>query len=91
MYHLSQLVVYGSHGVCRILKTEQRVVDRKQVEYYVLEPLAQPGTQYLIPSQNAAALAKIRPLLEKDALLSLLSKKVTMDGWVKDENRRKQQ
>lgn len=91
MFSILQLVVYGSHGVCRILKTEERTVDRKRVEYYVLEPLSQPGTQYLIPSQNLTALAKIRPLLEREVLLTLLQKPVSMDTWIQDENRRKQQ
>ena len=91
MYGILQLVVYGSHGVCRILKTEERVVDRKRVKYYVLEPLAQPGTQYLIPSGNPAALAKIRPLLDQDVLTALLNKRVDMENWIPDENRRKQQ
>ena len=91
MYSILQLVVYGSHGVCRILKTEERTVDRKKVEYFVLEPLAQPGTVYLIPSQNPAALAKIRPLLSQEELKGFISMEVTMDTWIPDENRRKQQ
>ena len=91
MYQVLQLVVYGSHGVCRILKTEERVVDRKRACYYVLEPLSQPGTQYLIPSENPVALAKIRPLIQREDLLNILQNPVTMDGWIPDENRRKQQ
>ncbi len=91
MYGISQLVVYGSHGVCRILKTEERTVDRKRVEYFVLEPVAQPGTQFLLPSNNPATLAKIRPLMDRDALTALLDHKVDMTNWIPDENRRKQQ
>ncbi len=90
MYQVSQLVVYGIHGVCRIVQMEERTVDRQRVRYYVLEPLSQPGTRYLIPSQNPAALAKIRPLLEKERLLSLLISDPNLQDWISDENRRKQ-
>lgn len=90
MYQVSQLVVYGIHGVCRILQMEDRVVDRQKVSYYVLEPLSQPGTRYLIPSHNPAALAKMRPLLEKEQLLSMLNDAGAQQTWVQDENRRKQ-
>ena len=90
MYQVSQLVVYGIHGVCRIVQMEERRVDRHYVSYYVLEPLSQPGTRYLIPSQNAAALAKIRPLLERECLIEMLRKKPNEQDWIPDENRRKQ-
>lgn len=90
MYQVSQLVVYGIHGVCRIVQMEERRVDRQCVSYYVLEPLSQPGTRYLIPSQNAAALAKIRPLLERECLIEMLRKKPNEQDWIPDENRRKQ-
>ena len=90
MYQISQLVVYGSHGVCRIVDTEERVIDRKTVSYFVLEPLAQPGTNYLIPSQSPTALAKIRPLLEKEQMLEILQTTVNRQDWLPDDNRRKQ-
>lgn len=90
MYQVSQLVVYGIHGVCRIVQMEERRVDRQCVSYYVLEPLSQPGTRYLIPSQNAAVLAKIRPLLERECLIEMLRKKPNEQDWIPDENRRKQ-
>lgn len=90
MFQVSQLVVYGAHGVCRILQMEDRVVDRQNVSYYVLEPVTQPGTRYLIPSHNPAAVAKMRPLLEKEQLLAMLSRDTAQPAWIPDENRRKQ-
>lgn len=89
MYQVSQLVVYGIHGVCRILQMDERIVDRQRVSYYVLEPLSQPGTRYLIPSQNPAAIAKMRPLLEREQLLALLREAPDKLAWEPDDNRRK--
>lgn len=90
MYGVSQMVVYGIHGVCRIVQMEERTVDRQLVSYYVLEPLSQPGTRYLIPSHNPAALAKLRPLLEREELLRMLQAAPSTQDWIADENRRKQ-
>lgn len=90
MYEISQLVVYGIHGVCKILETEDRMVDRKRIAYYVLEPVAQPGTRFYLPSQNPAALSKIRPLLTKESLQAIILESLNEDGWIPDENRRKQ-
>ncbi len=91
MYQPGQQVVYGGHGVCSILELEDRMVDRKPIRYYVLQPLEQSATRYYVPTHNENALAKMRPLMDKEALLALLqSGQVKADCWIPDENRRKQ-
>ena len=84
-------VVYGIHGVCSIIDVETRNVDRKKVEYFVLEPNEQPGARFYVPTHNQVAVSKMRPLLtpaELDALLT--SEDTHKDCWVVDENQRKQ-
>ena len=91
MFQQGSLVVYGIHGVCKILGTEIRRVDRSGVEYYVLEPVKQSEDRYYVPSQNPAAVSKMRPLLSKEQLDALLtSPEVAQNAWIADENRRKQ-
>lgn len=91
MYKIGDHVVYGIHGVCRVLEQEERTVDRKKVLYYVLEPLEQTGARYYIPAHNQAALAKLRPVMSRQELDVLLaSDEVRKDSWVPDENQRKQ-
>lgn len=90
MYQPEDRVVYGIHGTCVIVGTEVRTVDRKKVEYFVLEPLDQPGARYYVPTENPAAVAKLRPLLDRETLITLLnSEKVRKDVWIPDENQRK--
>lgn len=90
MYQPEDRVVYGIHGICVIVGTEVRTVDRKKVEYFVLEPLDQPGARYYVPTENPAAVAKLRPLLDRETLITLLnSEKVRRDVWIPDENQRK--
>ena len=91
MYQIGDHVVYGIHGVCRILCEEERKVDRNKVQYFVLEPVDQAGARYYIPTQNQAALNKLRPVLSREELEALLrSEAVREDFWIADENRRKQ-
>lgn len=91
MYQTGDRVVYGMHGVCVVADTEERTVDGRQVRYLVLEPMGQPGSRYLLPSHNAAAMAKLRPVLTREALEELLgSKEIREAQWIPDENRRKQ-
>ncbi len=89
MYQVGQNVVYGIHGVCKIIETEIRTVDRNKVEYFVLEPVEQPGTRYYVPTQNPNALKKVKPMLTRPELEQLL-KDSTEAEWITDENRRRQ-
>ena len=92
MLQVGSQVVYGVHGVCNITGTEFRVIDRKKVEYLVLEPNDQCGAQFYVPAQNQAALSKLRPLMEKVKLEALLeSETLEVVNWIPVENLRKQQ
>ena len=91
MLQVGSQVVYGIHGVCCIVDVEVRRVDRKKVEYFVLEPREQPGTRYYVPTQHQVALSKLRPMLTRDELEALLvSEQTHRDSWIADENQRKQ-
>jgi len=90
MYQIGEKVVYAAHGVCMVAAEECKTVDRKKVTYLVLEPVCQEGTRYLVPTHNAAAMGKLRPMLTKEQLQELIrSEAVQADAWIRDENHRK--
>lgn len=90
MLQLGDRVVYGIHGVCSLIAIEQRIIDRKKAEYYVLEPLEQPDSRYYVPVHNQIAVSKLRPLLSVEQLDELLYSPQTKAGiWIKDEHQRK--
>ncbi len=89
MYQCGQMVFYGSHGVCSVVDIEKRTVDKREVEYYALEPLSQQGTRFYVPVHNKVVAAKLRNLLSRDEWNALLNDKtLNMDAWISDENRR---
>ena len=91
MCQIGENVLYGIHGVCRVVDREERVLDRKKVEYLVLEPLEQNGARFLVPSNNPVAMAKQRPVMTKEELDCVFcAREVCQDGWIDDENQRKQ-
>ena len=91
MYQCGDMVLYGIHGVCKVVGLEVKTVDRKKIEYYVLEPLSQDGASYFVPAHNEAAVAKLSPLMTKQELDALLHSCTDMtDTWISDENKRKQ-
>lgn len=91
MYQPGDQVLYGIHGVCNVLDIEKRRVDRKNVEYFVLQPKEQPGARFYVPTQNQAAVAKLRKMISAEELEKLLSSAdVRQNVWIADENQRKQ-
>lgn len=91
MYQVGDKVVYGIHGVCMVADQEERTVDRKRVTYLVLEPVGQTGARFLVPTHNQAAMAKVKQMLSREELEAMMgSEAVQADGWIRDENLRKQ-
>ena len=90
MYGVGQQVIYGIHGVCRIIDREDKRVDKKNIPYWVLEPIRNPGARFYLPAESAVALSKIRPLLDAERLQTLLRPENIPDVWVQEDNRRRQ-
>ena len=91
MYQIGDKVIYGMHGVCLVADLEKRIVDKKEVTYLALEPVGQSGSRFFVPTHNTAAMAKVRPMLTREALEELFSSDaVKEDTWVRDESQRKQ-
>ena len=90
MYSSGEFVVYGIHGVCRILGTEKQLVNRKRSEFYVLEPIVQKGSRFYLPVDNPTALAKLKSLLSVEELKELLNaEQIRIDCWIPEDSRRK--
>ena len=90
MYSLGEKVIYGVQGVCVVADLEHRIIDGKQVTYLVLEPPEQSGSRYLIPIHNAAAMAKVRPILSREDMEAMLaSGRCRTDIWISEEGKRK--
>lgn len=90
MYQIGDRVVYGVHGVCCVTDMEERVIDRKKTTYLVLEPVGQGGSRYLVPTHNAAAMAKLSAMLSKEQMEALISSDSVRNAqWIRDENQRK--
>lgn len=90
MYQVGDCVLYGVHGICRVVGTEKQLINRKRTQYLILQPLNQAESKFYLPTENPTAMAKLKAILSRDALIALLaSEEVHQDGWIHDENQRK--
>ncbi len=91
MFQSGDQVVYGIHGVCRVLGLEVQNIGGKRKNYLALEPQDQPGARFYVPAENPAAMAKLRPVIGRQELEALLqTPEVRTNCWITDENQRKQ-
>lgn len=91
MYQIGDWVVYGIHGVCRIIGTEKQLVNRKRTQFFVLSPLSNAESRFFLPVDNPAALAKLKAVISREELTALLaSDSARQYVWIQEENRRRQ-
>ena len=91
MYQSGDWVVYGIHGVCRVIGFEKQLVNRKRTQFLVLEPAYGGESRFYLPAENAAVLAKLKPVLTDTELVALLgSEEIRKPCWIAEENLRKQ-
>ena len=72
MYKISDMVIYGSEGVCEIVDIEEKDILGEQRKYYVLKPVKKDSSTYYAPMDNEKALAKMRKLLSKEEIDELI-------------------
>ena len=91
MFQVGEQVVYGVHGVCRVVDIEERTLGKAVQQYIILEPVGRGGSRYMVPTGNEAAMSKVRTLASPEELEELLSSPDThTSNWIPDENKRKQ-
>lgn len=91
MIQVGDRVIYGTHGVCDVSQTEEKIIDNKNVTYLVLEPLGQTGSRYLVPTHNEIAMGKLKKMMTREELEDLFQTQAMQEGsWISDEAHRKQ-
>jgi len=91
MFQCGDMVLYGIHGVCKIIGVERMKLGKTPAEYYALEPVDQPQSRYYIPTHNESAVAKLRPIITQAEFNEMVqSADIQDDLWIEDENQRKQ-
>ena len=91
MFQVNDVIMYGAHGVCKIVGTEEKLISGVKKNYYILKPVGDSGSTIFAPTDNEAVLKKMRRLLSKDEIHKLIdSMGAENPQWVANENARKE-
>ncbi len=91
MFKINDMIVYGSHGVCKIEGIEEKELMGTRKTYFVLKPVRSDTSTYFVPAENDMLLAKMRKLLSEKEINELIDSMANEQAnWIADENERKE-
>ncbi len=91
MFQVNDVIIYGAQGVCRIVGAEEKTVNGRPKVYYVLKPIKEQGATIFAPTDNEHVLKKMRRLLTKEEIHSLIdSMSSEKPEWLENENARRE-
>ena len=91
MFKVNDVVVYGSQGVCEIIRIEGQKICGETKKYFVLKPYNDKGATFYVPTWNEKAWGKMRKVMTKndvDALIDSMPNKTPT--WIANDNERKE-
>ena len=91
MYKVNDVIIYGTQGVCQIVDIEEKTVSGVKKNYFVLKPVNDKGSTIFAPVDNEYVLKKMRRLLSKTQIDSLIDSMPDEDvAWITNDNDRKE-
>jgi CarD family transcriptional regulator len=86
MYKENDTILYSAHGICRIAEIAEKDLGGSRMEYYVLKPVTNEGATIFVPVNNENLTAKMRHVMSKDEICSLVEAMSDEDTiWMDDE------
>lgn len=92
MFQVNDVVVYGNHGICRVMDIGRLSVSGadKHKQYYTLQPVYQRETVFYIPVDNTKIM--LRLALSKSEAEGLVADIAQMESaWIVNEKERETQ
>lgn len=90
MYNIGDTIIYTTCGLCRIDDLIQKEFNGELKNYYILKPLNDSKTSLQVQVDNPVTKEKLKALLKKDDILSLIQKMPLIESyWIENENERK--
>lgn len=92
LFNIGDVVVYGSHGICKIDGIEPKQIGKETIDYYALKPVYNSSAVIFIPVDSADLTSKMLDILTVDAAKKLIKEAsglpvITFDA----ENRKREQ
>ena len=89
MYPIGSFVMYSSSGVCSVSDIRAESFAGTKKDYYVLMPVSGATSHIFVPTDNEKLLARMRPLLSREEVESLITHfRSENPEWIADSRAR---
>ncbi len=89
MLQIDSYIIYGANGVCKIRDIRKDKLCGTKQTYYVLTPIDNISSTIYVPVDNEALVAKMKNLLNRDEIVSLIADvKDQRLPWINDNKER---
>ncbi len=90
-FSIGDTIIYGTQGVCKILRSEKKDFCGELKEYLVLEPVYAKNSFVFIPTDNENLMSKMRQISSYEEICELIKNMPEYETiWEDDENKRKE-
>lgn len=90
MFEKNDVVLYGTHGVCRIQDLTEREFAGTTKTYYVLAPVYDPASVIYVPVDSPKLVGKMRRLASREEIVSQFHGTSGEESlWIEDEPQRR--
>lgn len=87
---VSDIVVYGTNGVCEITEIKEMEFLGKSSEYFVLKPIGDMKSTVFLPVDNDVLLKRVRPVLTSEEIYALIDTMPSeAENWIGNDTLRK--
>ncbi|MCR5076234.1 MAG: CarD family transcriptional regulator [Ruminococcus sp.] len=92
MYNVSDMVMYGAFGICKVTAIEKRDLTGEEQEYYILKHINSEKNIFYVPTNNDKALSKMHRICSK-AEVDVLISHMNSEGliWIDNDIKRKEE
>ncbi len=89
--NIGDVIIYGNHGICKVIGLQDMCMGEKIRPYYVLKPVFHTASTVYISAISDRRKTEIRRILSADEIFALLQNMSGKDFvWIKDNNKRKE-
>lgn len=89
MLELNSTVIYGSNGIFKVTEIREEISRGKKSSFYVLQSVGDAKSYVYLPTDNPVLLAKVRQLLDRDAVCALIDSFPSLQTeWIVDDRSR---
>ncbi|WP_367567148.1 CarD family transcriptional regulator [Lacrimispora sp.] len=89
--NIGDVIIYGSHGICKVAGLQDMCMDEKVRQYFVLKPVYHMTSTVYIPAISNKRKTEVRHILTADEIFTLVRKMSGNDfTWIKDNRERKE-